>query len=101
MKRVWEEVSPGFKELGANNTMLIDDCLYKCMRNVSYSYIVPKRFDSEVEDNYILDTLWPYLVGLSEAPSILKYIGVNSHAQQHITTALECPKSFCMVYYIA
>jgi hypothetical protein len=53
-------VNLGFRELGIDSTMLIDDYLYKCMGNVPYSYILPKTFDSEAEDNYILDTLWPW-----------------------------------------
>jgi hypothetical protein len=31
MKRVWEEISLGFRKFGIDSTMLIDDYLYKCM----------------------------------------------------------------------
>jgi hypothetical protein len=71
MDMVWKEINPRFRHLGPNN-MLIDDYLYKCMGNVPYSYIMPHPFDSEYKDNYLLEQLWLYLVGLSEAPSTLK-----------------------------
>jgi hypothetical protein len=34
-----------------------------------YSYILPHPFDLEVEDYYLLGSLWLYLLGLLEAPS--------------------------------
>jgi hypothetical protein len=43
---------------------------------------MPNQFDNEVEDNYLLEELWPYLVGLFEAPSTLKYVVFNPHMQQ-------------------
>jgi hypothetical protein len=55
------------------------------MGNVPYSYIMPHPFNNEYNDNYILEELWPYLVGLSEAPSTLKYVGFNPHGQQQIS----------------
>ncbi len=65
--------------------MLIDDYLYKCVNNVPYSHILPHPFDLKIEDNYLLDSLWPYLFGLLEPPSTLKYVGCNPHGQQQIT----------------
>jgi hypothetical protein len=55
------------------------------MGNVLYSYIMPYPFDSEYKDNYLSEELWPYLVGLYEAPSTLKYVGFNPHGQQQIS----------------
>jgi len=81
---MWKEINPRFRNLGLNNTLLIDDCLYKCMGNVPYSYIMPHPFDSECKDNYLLEELWPYLVGLFQAPSTLKYVGFSPHGQQPI-----------------
>lgn len=40
------------------------------------------HFDSQKEDNYLMDTLWPYLLGLYEAPSCVKHVGFNPHEQQ-------------------
>jgi hypothetical protein len=54
------------------------------MGNVPYSYIMPHPFDNEYKDNYLLEELWPYLVGLFQAPSTLKYVGFNPHGQQPI-----------------
>jgi hypothetical protein len=82
---VWKEISLGFKHLCPNNTLLIDDCPYKCMGNVPYSYIMPHPFNSEYKDNYLLEELWPYLVSLSKAPNTLKYLGFNPHGQQQIS----------------
>jgi hypothetical protein len=42
-------------------------------------------FDGEVEDNYLLEQLWPFLVGLSKAPNTLKYVGFNPHGHQQLT----------------
>jgi hypothetical protein len=41
MKRVWDEVSPTFRSLGPHNMLLIDDCPFKCMGNMPFSYIWP------------------------------------------------------------
>jgi hypothetical protein len=85
MEKVFEEISPGFKELIYRNTLLIDDCLYKCMGNMPYSYILPHPFNSEVDDKkYLLDTLWFYLVGLFEAPNTLTYVGSFPHGQKWV-----------------
>jgi hypothetical protein len=46
---------------------------------------MPHPFDSENKDNYPLEELWLYLVGLYEAPSTLKYVGFNPHGQQRIS----------------
>ncbi len=61
MDRVWREINIGFRELGPTNTLLIENYPYKCLGNVPYSYILPHHFDSQKEDNYLMDTLWPYL----------------------------------------
>ncbi len=78
MDMVWKEISLGFRKLGPN-IALIDDYLYKCMGNVPYPYIMPHQFNNEYNSNYLLEELWLYLVGLSEAPSTLKYVGFNPH----------------------
>ncbi len=49
-----------------------------------YSYILPRPFDPKVGDNYLMGSLWPYLLGLLEAPNIFKYVGCNPHGQQQI-----------------
>jgi hypothetical protein len=49
------------------------------MGNVPFSYIIPHPFDNEVNDNYLLDKLWPYLVNLFTC--ILKYVALNPHKQ--------------------
>ncbi len=50
-----------------HNTLFIDDCPYKCVGNVSFSYILPHPFDNEVDNNnYLLASLWLYLIGLSK-----------------------------------
>jgi hypothetical protein len=82
MNKVLFEISLGFQELIPNNTLLIDDYTYKCVSNVPYSYILPHPFDPKVGDNYLTGSLWPYLLGLLEAPSILKYVGYNPHGQR-------------------
>ncbi len=85
MDMMWKEINPRFRHLGPNNMLLINDCLYECMGNVIYFYIMPYPFDSEYKDNYLLEGLWPYLVGLYEAPSTLQYVGFNPHGQQQIS----------------
>jgi hypothetical protein len=57
MKRMWDEVSLTFRSLGPHNTLLIDDCLFKCIGNLPFSYILPFPFNSEVEDNYLINNL--------------------------------------------
>jgi hypothetical protein len=74
-----EGINPRFRELGPLNTLLIDDCPYMCLGNVPYSYILPHPFNSQKVDNYLMDTLWPYLLGLYEAPSCVKYVGFKPH----------------------
>jgi hypothetical protein len=81
MNKVFSDISLGFRELTLNNTLLIDDYPYKCASNVPYSYILPHPFDLEVGDNYLMGSLWLYLLGLLEAPSTLKYVGCNPHGQ--------------------
>ncbi len=71
---------------GPQNTLLIDDCPYKCIGNVPFSYILPPMYDSKIEDNnYLLGSLWPYLLGLLEAPNILGYVSCNPRGQKRIT----------------
>lgn len=69
-----------------HNTLLIDDCPYKCMVNVPYSYILFHLFNNEVDDkNYLLDTLWPYMIGLFEASNTSTYVGSHPHGQKHVS----------------
>jgi hypothetical protein len=82
---VFFDISPEFRELIPSNTLLIDDCPYKCVGNMPYSYILPHPFDPEVENNYLLGSLWPYLLGLLEAPNTLKFIGCNPCGHQWTT----------------
>jgi len=51
------------------------------MANVPCSYVLPKPFNSDVMDdhNYLMGTLWPYLVGLSKAPNTCEFVGSNHH----------------------
>jgi hypothetical protein len=51
------------------------------MANVPFSYVLPKPFNYDVmhDNNYLIDTLWPYLVGLFEAPNACEYVGSNYH----------------------
>jgi hypothetical protein len=100
LKIMWEEISPRFKELGPNNNLLINDCPYKCIGNPPFSYILPRPFNNMLLDSYLLDSLWPYLLGLFEAPSTLGYVGGKStHATttNKIEPTLESLKSLCMV----
>jgi len=86
MDMVFQEISPGFRELTYCNTLLIDDCPYKCVGNVPYFYILLHPFNSEVDDkNYLLATLWPYLLGLFEAPNTLTYVGSHPHGQKWVS----------------
>jgi hypothetical protein len=39
MKIMWDEVNFTFRSLGPHNTLLIDDCPFKCIGNISFSYI--------------------------------------------------------------
>jgi hypothetical protein len=73
-------------DFNPQNTLLIDDCPYKCINNVPFSYILPPMYDSKVENNnYFLGSPWPYLLGLLEAPNTLGYVGCNPHGQKCIT----------------
>jgi hypothetical protein len=50
------------------------------MGNVPYFYILLEPFNIEVVDkNYLLGTLWLYLVGSLEAPNTLRYMGLHHH----------------------
>jgi hypothetical protein len=49
VKRVWDEVSLTFKSFGPHNTLLIDDCLFKCIGNMPFLYILPFPFNSEAK----------------------------------------------------
>jgi hypothetical protein len=43
-------------------------------------------YDSKIEDNnYLLGSLWPYLLRLLEAPNTLGYVSCNPHGQKRIT----------------
>jgi len=66
--------------------LLIENCPYKCIDNVSISYILPQPFNSEIEDNYLFEKVCSYLVGLTKCPSTLNYVGLNPHGQQWLTT---------------
>ncbi len=80
MDKVFQEIRPRFRELTYCNTLVIDDCPYKCIGNVPYFYNLPHTFNSEVGDNnYLLGTLWPYLLGHFEAPNTLTYVGSHLH----------------------
>jgi hypothetical protein len=86
---VFDEISLRFKEFSHHNTLLIDDCPYKCMGNVLFFYIMLHPFNSEVDDNkYILGTLWPWLVGLSNAPSTIAYVGSHHRGQKHVNNKI-------------
>jgi hypothetical protein len=55
------------------------------MGNMPYSYILPHPFNNEVDDkNYLLDTLWHYLVGLFESSNILTYVGSHPHGHKWV-----------------
>jgi len=86
MTRMWDEISLGFRPLDPQNTLLINDCPYKCIGNVPFSYILPLTYDSKMEDNnYLLGILWPYLLELLEAPNTSRYVGCNPNGQRCIT----------------
>jgi hypothetical protein len=60
MNKVFDDISPCFKEFSHHNTLFIDDYPYKCMGNVPFFYIMLHPFNNEADDNrYILGTLWP------------------------------------------
>jgi hypothetical protein len=65
MTTVFEEINPFFRPLFQHNILLIGDCLYKCVGNVPFSYIVPHQFDSEVDDNNHLLGIIVALLGWS------------------------------------
>jgi hypothetical protein len=56
MKKVWEDISLTFRSLGPHNTLLIDDCPFKCISNMPLSYIMSMSFNLEVEYNYLMST---------------------------------------------
>jgi hypothetical protein len=82
---MWEEINPRFKQLGPINTLLIDDYAYKCNGNPPFSYILSQPYNILVSDNYLLEILWPYFIGLYEAQSTSGYVGLNPHGQQCLT----------------
>jgi hypothetical protein len=57
------------------------------MGNVFFSYILPNPFNSDrIDDkNYLLGRLWPYLVGLFEAPNTCSYVGSHHHGHKQVT----------------
>jgi hypothetical protein len=66
-----------------HNILVIDDCPYKCVGNVSFSYILPHPFDNEIDNNnYLLASLWLYSFGLSKALNTLGYVGLHHHGQK-------------------
>jgi hypothetical protein len=81
MSKVFQDISLRFYQLFHKNTLLIDDCPFKCMANAPFSYVLPKPFNNDVmhDNNYLMGTLWPYLVGLFEAPNACEYVGSNHH----------------------
>ncbi len=68
MNKVFSDISSGFRELTPNNTLLINECPYKCVSNVPYSYILPHPFDQKVGDTYLMGSLWSliWFVGSSK-----------------------------------
>jgi len=79
MKIMWEETSPRFRQLSPSNTLLIDDCTYKCIGNPPFSYILAQPYNNLVSNNYLLENLCPYFVGLFKVQSTLGYVGLSSH----------------------
>jgi hypothetical protein len=57
MKRVWDEVNPTFTSLNPHNMLLIENCPFKCIGNITLSYILPFLFNSKVENNYLISNL--------------------------------------------
>jgi hypothetical protein len=78
---VFQEISLGFCQLSHKNTLLIDDCLFKCMAIVPFSYVLHEPFNNDVmnDNNYLMVTLWHYLIGLSKAPNTCEYVGSNHY----------------------
>jgi hypothetical protein len=62
---------------------------------------LPHPFNSEVVENYILDCLWFYLVGLFEGPSTLRHVEVRiwkgNNKLQNKTPIGKPYKRFCRV----
>ncbi len=58
MSKVCEEINLTFKQLDEFNTLLIHNCLYKSIGNVPFSYSLLHPFDNQIEDNYLLESLW-------------------------------------------
>jgi hypothetical protein len=93
MNKVFINISPSFKPLFINNTLLIDDCPFKCCCNALGFYILPHPFNNEVDDqNYLLGTLWPYLLGLSKVPTTLGYVGSHIYGQMQISRDNPCAR---------
>jgi len=40
MKKMRDEVSPTFRSIGPHNTLLINDCPFKCTGNMPFSYVL-------------------------------------------------------------
>jgi hypothetical protein len=59
--------------------VLINDYPFKYVGDMLVSYILPLPFDSKIEGNYLMNTLWPYWKGLLETPNTLGYVGTNPH----------------------
>ncbi len=82
MNKVFDEINLHFREFFHHNILFIDDCPYKCMGNVPFLNIMPHPFNSEVKKKYILGSLWPWLLGLSNAPSTIGHVGSHHHGQK-------------------
>lgn len=67
-------VNPRFRQLCPSNILLIDDCPYKCIGNPPFSYIPPQSYNNLAPYNYLLENLWPYLIGLFDVRSTLGYV---------------------------
>jgi hypothetical protein len=79
---VFDEIGLKYKQLSLRNSLLINDCPYKCMGNPPFSYILSYPFNNEVWSNYILNNLWPYLVGLLGLQVPKGMWGWNPHGEQ-------------------
>lgn len=57
---VWDKLP----EYNAQNTMLVDDSRYKCLRNPEHTYVCPEGFDPEdvnQDPKYLTKVMLPWL----------------------------------------
>jgi hypothetical protein len=73
MEREWDEVSPTFRS--PHNMLLLNDCPFRYIGNMPFLYILPFLFNFEIENNYSINNLWPYLKGLLKAVNTRRYVG--------------------------